>query len=88
MKNGLYHIEDNKIYRLSLDEPMKRIGIVTSDETIMNIIDTVTEYMYCNWGDCCMKEKMTWDELKKVRDEIKNNAMEMIKGNLGKPERN
>ena len=54
----------------------------------MNIIDTVTEYMYCNWGDCCMKEKMTWDELKKVRDEIKNNAMEMIKGNLGKPERN
>lgn len=82
MKNGLYHIEDNKIYRLSLDEPMKRIGIVTSDETIMNIIDTVTEYMYCNGGDCCMKEKMTWDELKKVRDEIKNNAMEMIKGNL------
>lgn len=82
MKNGIYHIQDNKIYKMSLDEPMKQIGVVASDETIMNIIDTVTEYMYCNWSGCCMKEKMTWDELKKVRDEIKNKAMEMIKGNL------
>lgn len=47
----------------------------------MNIIDTVTEYMYCNWGDCCMKE-ITWDELQKVRNEIKDNAMDMIKANL------
>lgn len=56
MKNGLYHIEDGKIYKMSLNEPMKQIAIVTNDETIMNIIDTVTEYMYCNWGDCCMDE--------------------------------
>lgn len=53
-----------------------------SDEQIMNIIDTVTEYMYCNYGDCCMKEEMTWDKLQNVRNEIKENAMEMIKGNL------
>jgi len=82
MKNGLYHIEDDKIYKMSLNEPMKQIAIVTNDETIMNIIDTITEYMYCNWGDCCMDEGITWDKLQKVRNEIKNNAMEMIKANL------
>lgn len=81
MNNGLYHIEDNKIYKMSLDEPMKKIGVVASDEAIMNIIDTVTEYMYCNWGDCYMK-KITWDELQKARNEIKDNAMDMIKANL------
>lgn len=48
----------------------------------MNIIDTVTEYMYCNYVDCCMKETIGWDELQKVRNEIKENAMEMIKANL------
>lgn len=81
MNKGLYHIEDNKIYRMSLNEPMEKIGIVTNDEAIMNIIDTVTEYMYCNYGDCYMK-KITWAELQKVRNEIKENAMEMIKANL------
>lgn len=81
MNNGLYHIEDNKIYKMSLNEPMKQVGTVTSDEAIMNIIDTVTEYMYCNGGNCCMKE-MTWDELQKVRNKIKENAMKMIKVNL------
>lgn len=40
------------------------------------------EYMYCNWGDCCMKEDMTWDKLQNVRNEIKDNAMDMIKANL------
>lgn len=81
MNNGLYNIQDNKIYKMSLDNSMKKVGVVASDETIMNIIDTVTEYMYCNWGDCCMK-KITWAELQKVRNEIKENAMEMIKANL------
>ena len=81
MNNGLYHIQDNKIYKMSLDEPMKKIGVVASNEAIMNIIDTVTEYMYCNWGDCYMKE-MTWAELQKVRNEIKENGMGMIKTNL------
>lgn len=81
MDNGLYHIEDNKIYKMSLNEPMKRVGIAMSDEVIMNVIDTVTEYMFCNYGDCCM-EKITWDELQRVRNEIKENAMETIKINL------
>lgn len=82
MNKELYHIENNKIYRISPNEPMKKIGIVASDEAIMNIIDTVTEYMYCNCGDCCMKE-ITWNELQRVRNEIKENAMKMIKANLG-----
>lgn len=81
MNNGLYHIQDNKIYKMSLDEPMKKIGVVASNEAIMNIIDTVTEYMYCNCDDCYMKE-MTWAELQKVRNKIKENAMGMIKANL------
>lgn len=81
MNSGLYHIENNKIYKMSLNEPMKQIGTVMSDEAIMNIVDTVTEYMFCNYDDCCMK-KITWDELQKVRNEIKENAMEMIKINL------
>ena len=81
MNNGLYHIQDNKVYKMSLNEPMKKIGVVASDVAIMNIIDTVTEYMYCNYGDCCMK-KITWNKLQKVRNEIKENTMEMIKVNL------
>ena len=82
MNNGIYHIKDNKIYKMSLNEPMRKIGTVASDEVIMSIIDTVTEYMYCNYGDCCMKDDITWGELQKVRNEIKSNAMEMIKTNL------
>lgn len=54
MKNGLYHIENNKIYKMHLDGPMERVGIVASDDAIESIIDSVTEYMYCNWGDCHM----------------------------------
>lgn len=53
-----------------------------SDDDIYSIIDSVTEFMYCNFGDCHM-EKITWDELQNVRDCIKENAMDMIKSNLG-----
>lgn len=81
MNNGLYHIQDNKIYKMSLDEPMKKIGTVINDEAIKNIIDTVTEYMYCNWvivvwrkiwhginyKRCVMKSKiMQWIWLKQI----------------------
>ena len=85
MKNGIYLIKNDKIYKMSSDKPLEnieKIGTVASDEAIMSIIDTVTEYMYCNYGDCCMKDDITWDELQKVRNEIKSNAMEMIKTNL------
>ena len=82
MKYGLCHIENNKIYKMHLDGPMERVGIVASDNAIESIIDSVTEYMYCNWGDCHMNEGTTWDELQEVRKEIKTYAMGMIKSNL------
>lgn len=53
-----------------------------SDEALYNIIDSVTEFMYCNYGDCHIR-KMTWAELKEARVCIKENAMDMIKSNLG-----
>lgn len=59
-----------------------KIKTRVSDDDIENIIDTVTEYMYCNFEDCHMQE-MDWKQLEKVREEIKNNAMNMIKSNLG-----
>ena len=45
MENGLYHIENNKIYKMSLNEPMRKIGTVASDEVIMSIIDTVPIFL-------------------------------------------
>ena len=39
MDNGLYHIEDNKIYKMSLTEPMKEVGVVASIDDRNNLID-------------------------------------------------
>ena len=52
-----------------------------SDEALCNIIDSVTEFMYCNYGDCHIG-KMTWAELEEARACIKEYAMDMIKSNL------
>lgn len=52
-----------------------------SDEAIYSIIDSVTEFMYCNFGDCHIN-KMTWEELEDARECIKSYAMNMIKSNL------
>ena len=52
-----------------------------SEDDIYNIIDTVTEFMYCNYGDCHM-EKITWEELQEVRKCIKEYGLNMIKSNL------
>lgn len=53
-----------------------------SDKEIRNIIDSVIEYMYCNYSDCFMREDITWKDLLSVRNEIKLNALGMIKSNL------
>lgn len=53
-----------------------------SDSDIESIIDSVTEYMYCNFGDCHMQKDITWEQLIEVRQTIKDNAMDMIKTNL------
>lgn len=53
-----------------------------SDDVLNSIIDTITEYMYCNFDDCKMQNGMEWSDLEKVRQNIKDNAMDMIKSNL------
>lgn len=43
-----------------------------SDKEIRNIIDSVTEYMYCNYSDCFMREDITWEDLLLVCKKIKS----------------
>lgn len=43
----------------------------------------IAEYMYDNWGDYYMEEGMTKNYLQTVCNEIKNDAMDRIKGKLG-----
>lgn len=52
-----------------------------SDEAIVNIINSVTEFMYCNWKYCHM-ENIEWDDLLELRERITSVAMDMIKENL------
>lgn len=37
------------------------------------VIDKITEFMYCNYKDCCMNEDMSWEDLQAVREYIKEN---------------
>lgn len=55
---------------------------MVSDKEIRNIIDSVTEYMYCNYSDCFMREDITWKDLLSVRNEIKLNALGMMRSNF------
>lgn len=57
MNNGIYHIKDNKIYKMSIDKPEEQIGVVASIEDRNNLIDGFAnnlinkiELKYCN-GD-------------------------------------
>ncbi|MFR7560507.1 MAG: hypothetical protein ACLUVX_11665 [Lachnospira pectinoschiza] len=57
MRNGIYHIKDDKIYKMSLDKPEEQIGTVASIEDRNNLIDGFAnnlinkiELKYCN-GD-------------------------------------
>ena len=59
----------------------KKLNIPVSDDIIYEVIDKVTEFMYCNFGDCHM-EKITWNELEEVRNCIKEDALDMIKSGL------
>ena len=59
----------------------KKLNIPVSDDVIYEVIDKVTEFMYCNFGDCHM-EKITWNELEEVRNCIKEYALDMIKSGL------
>ena len=49
MDNGLYHIEDNKIYKMSLNEPMKQVGTVMNNEAInMDKINQIKKEIFAS----------------------------------------
>lgn len=57
MNNGIYHIKDNKIYKMSIDKQEEQIGVVASIDDRNNLIDGFTnelinkiESKYCH-GD-------------------------------------
>lgn len=65
--------------------PLRENELKTNDvsEDVLNsIIDTVTEYMYCNFSECKMQDGMKWSDLEKIRQNIKDNATDMIRNNL------
>lgn len=39
MNNGIYHIKDNKIYKMSIDKPEEQIGVVASIDDRNNLVD-------------------------------------------------
>lgn len=47
-----------------------------TDDDTDKLIDKITEFMYCNFGDCGMRE-ISWEELNNVRKYIKEN-MKMV----------
>lgn len=49
MNNGLYHIQDDKIYKMSLNEPMKQVGTTISDEAInMDKINQIKKEIFAS----------------------------------------
>lgn len=49
MNNGLYHIQDDKIYKMSLNEPMKQVGTAISDEAInMDKINQIKKEIFAS----------------------------------------
>ena len=54
------------------------VNIEIPDEIFEKIVDNVTEFMWCNFGDCHM-QKCSWEELKEIRDYIKTYGLNKIK---------
>lgn len=49
MNNGLYRIQDDKIYKMSLNEPMKQVGTAISDEAInMDKINQIKKEIFAS----------------------------------------
>ena len=54
------------------------VNIEIPDEIFEKIVDNVTEFMWCNFGDCHM-QKCSWEELGEIRDYIKTYGLNKIK---------
>lgn len=79
MKNGIYHIKDDKIYKMSLDKPEEQMGTVASVEDRNNLIDG-----FANIDD---KQKYVTqkNEMYSLYEKLENNAsmrMTWIKNKL------
>lgn len=48
------------------------------NEIFEKIIDNVTEFMWCNFGACHMKE-CSWENLREIRNYIKTEGMDKVK---------
>lgn len=62
-------------YKKGEPAPLKPNEYISQNDNAESIIDKVTEFMYCNYGDCCMKENMTVQELENIRKIIKDNLL-------------
>ena len=62
-------------YKKGEPAPLKPNEYISQNDNAESIIDKVTEFMYCNYGDCCMKENMTVHELENIRKIIKDNLL-------------
>lgn len=63
-------------------QPVKSTSTAISYTDLSIIIDTITEYMYCNYGDCTIDKNTTWNDLENIREQLKQKAIDMIKSNL------
>lgn len=54
------------------------VDIEIPDEIFEKIIDNVTEFMYCNFGECHM-QRCSWKELEEIRDYIKTEGLDKVK---------
>ena len=54
------------------------VDIEIPDEIFEKIIDNVTEFMWCNFGDCRMNE-CSWEELGEIREYIKTQGLDKVK---------
>ena len=54
------------------------VDIEIPDEIFEKIIDNITEFMRCNFGDCRM-QKCSWEELGEIRNYIKTQGLDKVK---------
>lgn len=54
------------------------VDIEIPDEIFEKIIDNMTEFMYCNFGECHMQQ-CSGKELEEIREYIKTEGLDKVK---------
>ena len=90
MNNGIYHIKDNKIYKMSIDKPEEQIGVVASIEDRNNLIDDFAnnlinkiESKYCH-GDLTSQYigMQTCEWIKEIAETMKRRFTVKVRNNM------